>query len=272
MNQCPLLRPAVAFSLALMIVLGVAQPPQRALASEKPATRLSQVRERVKALRSAARQAVVIFDLDDTLFRVTPRTKAILGAWAVAEQPADTALAASIAALDPEQMAYALAPTLAKVGLAGTGREAAAKAYWMRWFFASKFLPEDPPIAGAREYVLGLHRAGAHICYLSGRDERMEAGTLAALRRHGFPTPGPRVSVFLKDDPKRKDVEFKAEALAMIGGLGTVVAAFDNEPANVNLYHRQFPEAATIYLDVAHSDGAPPVDAGIPSEKNFLDQ
>ena len=39
--------------------------------------------------------------------------------------------------------------------------------------------------------------------------------------------------------------------------LGEVVATIDNEPGNVNLFHRQFPDAINVLIHTNAAPGAP---------------
>ena len=62
----------------------------------------------------------------------------------------------------------------------------------------------------------------------------MREGTRACLARCGMVTPpgeGGRVHLVMKPTLKEDDDAFKREAHVRLGRMGTVVAAFDNEPA-----------------------------------------
>jgi hypothetical protein len=86
------------------------------------------------------------------------------------------------------------------------------------------------------------------------------------LRRHGFPPPdGARVVLLMKADAAQGDDDWKAMALARVDALGPVVAAFDNEPAHVNLYAAAWPAACCVHLDTDCSPRPIPVLARVPS-------
>lgn len=53
------------------------------------------------------------------------------------------------------------------------------------------------------------------------------------------------------------DRDFKAQAIESIARLGTVIAAFENEPINANLLQERFSKAA-VYL-LASIESAKPV-------------
>jgi hypothetical protein len=101
--------------------------------------------------------------------------------------------------------------------------------------------------------VRALAGAGAVLAYVTGRPEQMEAGTLEAFRRCGLPLPdGDRVRLFLKPEGSLDDDRWKALAASRAAALGTVVAAFDNEPAHLNGFAAAFPEAICVHLDTDH--------------------
>jgi hypothetical protein len=108
--------------------------------------------------------------------------------------------------------------------------------------------------------------AGARVVYLTGRPERMRDGTLDVLRRHGFPPPdGARAHLLMKADAAQGDDDWKTTAIARVEALGPVVAAFDNEPAHVNLYAGAWPDARCVHLDTDHSPRRIEVLARVPS-------
>ena len=59
----------------------------------------------------------------------------------------------------------------------------------------------------------------------------------------GFPVGLVRTMMVLKPDFETKDLAFKTEAADFISQTGTVVAGFDNEPGNCNLFLDKWPEA-----------------------------
>ena len=92
--------------------------------------------------------------------------------------------------------------------------------------------------------------------YLTGRavSQRgltggMEQGTARSLTTRGFPFWTGRCELTLKAHPKEHDEDYKARALACVKSLrGRVVATFDNEPANANMFLAHFSEAQNFWL------------------------
>jgi hypothetical protein len=96
--------------------------------------------------------------------------------------------------------------------------------------------------------------SGAQLIYVTGRHEEMREGTVECMRRAGLVLPDEqRVRLIMKPTLEENDDAFKRDAHAQLRSLGTVLAAFDNEPTHANDYQKVFPEAAVIHLATDHS-------------------
>lgn len=242
-----------------------------ALRAQAPATHpLDVVMERVKATKKEGKVPVVVFDLDDTLFRTGHRHKAIFTDWVAKAPDERKAYGEKLAAIDPWDFPWSDGELMDRIGIPEDKREE-AKTFWGDAFFSSTYLHTDQPIKGGPEYVNSLHAEGAYVAYLTGRDsERMKEGTEKSLEAHGYPRPGTeRVQLFLKPEAKQKDTEFKKVAVEEIRKLGVVVASFDNEPKNVNMFREAYPDATMVYLDVVHSPNPPPLTETALTVKDF---
>jgi hypothetical protein len=225
---------------------------------------LSAVASRVRATRGA----LVVFDLDSTLLDNRPRQARILRDYAEA-----AGLPALRAARPEHWQGWDLTVALRNAGLgpeevaahAGTARR-----WWKERFFTSGYCRLDVPTPGAAAFVRALAADGARIAYVTGRPVRMQEGTLEAFAAHGFPLPdGRRVHLFMNDTPSLDDDRWKEIARPRVDALGEVVAAFDNEPAHVNLYARAWPGALCIHLDTDDSGRGVEVLPGVPSVRDF---
>ena len=98
----------------------------------------------------------------------------------------------------------------------------------------------------------------------------MEKGTCEVFRLHGFPLPdGRRVHLLLKPRRELHDDAWKVLATREVDSLGTVAAAFDNEPTHVNGYALAWPRALTVHLDTDHSGRPVEVLPQVPSIRDF---
>ena len=146
----------------------------------------------------------------------------------------------------------------------------AAMEFWLPRFYSGPYCLEDLPIAGAPAFVRAVRDAGASVAYCTGRPEAMRAGSIERLLQCGFPLPGSEsVSLIMKPSLDMGDDEFKRLAHARLRELGTVFAAFDNEPTHINDYGSAFPAAHVVHLATDHSGRAVAVAAEIPAVVDF---
>jgi hypothetical protein len=155
---------------------------------------------------------------------------------------------------------YLLKDTLSLCGFTDNTLTSEAFAFWKSHFFTDEFQRFDEPIPGAVHFVQELFGAGATLVYLSGRDApNMLVGCAASLRRHRFPVGIPRTAIVLKHAFEDEDILFKRESLAFIDQLGDVLATFDNEPANCNLFAERWPRGSHWFVTTNHAPNPPPL-------------
>ncbi len=209
----------------------------------------------VEIVRTTDRKPpVVILDLDDTLFDARSRTLPILKE--LAQDPVFKDHPEASKRLNEAKtgnLHYDLDRTFAELDIDDTVALEKATAFWAPRFFSNKYCALDSALPGAVAYVNRLHKLGAQIVYLSGRDTpRMRRGTLQSLKSAGFPS-GKGTTLVLKPAKEMDDFQFKLDAFEAIGKLGMVVAAFENEPKNLNALGEAFPKAVLVFIDSRHS-------------------
>lgn len=206
-------------------------------------------------------QAVVLFDLDSTLYEVGPRTHQILREWCESPESRDYPQVAGVLKnLKKEAVGYSLNDTFQTLGL-DVGAPAVAsvlkmlKPFWVERFFTSKYLSFDHAYPGAADFVKKVYQMGAQVVYLTGRDEPgMGDGTRQNLIRDGFPWKVERTHLLLKPTFNEPDLEHKVNAGNYIKKHGTLIASFENEPANIAALHEVFPDAMHVFVDTVYSD------------------
>lgn len=202
----------------------------------------------LESARRTGPRGVVVFDLDSTIFDNRPRQVRILREFGAGR--GIECLARN--RLEHWPTGWHMRAALINSGL--SDEEALrilpdARQYWGEHFFTSEYCVEDVPLAGAPEYLAQIAATRVQIAYVSGRPRTsMEQGTLESLRRHGLPMPGPGVHLHLKTDLYADDDGFKLENIPALRALGEVLAAFDNEPAHLNIYRTAFPSALVVRL------------------------
>ena len=219
---------------------------------------LEAIEQEVHAHAVRGERVQIVFDLDDTLFLVRPRKRAIFRELSTSFAH-DTAIATSLAELAEGEIPYDVCEALANVGIHAEDHVGAITGAFFSRFFDGGYTVHDALNDGAAEYVKRLHAAGARVVYLSGRPEDMLPRTLQTLADHGFPIDEATTTTVLKADSESHlgDVEFKAVKAVELAAWGKTLAVFDNEPANLNGMRPAMPEATYFLLDTDHSPNPP---------------
>jgi hypothetical protein len=221
---------------------------------------LQTILDEIDARHRAGERPVVIFDLDGTLYDNRPRTIRIVHALAASLPIEHDRDAAILRTLGPNDLRYRLEDTLRPLDVSEEVITLAKKRWFSR-FFTDSACADDVPVRGAAPFVQRCFHRGATVVYLTGRDiPGMLVGTVRTLRDDGFPIGQPRVELVLKPTFEEDDTGFKRRMLDPMNELGTIVATFENEPGNANLFHHRWPDSHAVLLDTQSAPGAPPLD------------
>ena len=221
---------------------------------------LFQILEDLRTFRNCA----VVFDLDSTLFCVSPRSEVILHElstepWFRSRFPEAALVLENIRVL-PEE--YGVKSALLRSGLVPSlDLQIAVRDYWRTKFFANSHLHHDLMYPGAAAFVSRVHAAGATVYYLTGRnDAKMREGTMKNLVDWKFPAI-PIERVIMKGSLDVSDENYKEVRLRDLSSSHDRVWLFENEPVIIHQVRRALPALRIVYLDSAHSGKAnPPTD------------
>jgi hypothetical protein len=220
---------------------------------------LSEVAKRVRSARES--RPLILLDLDSTLYEVGHRSLQIFREWTQTPDAAKfPVIRDRLGALPVNQLGYSLKDTFSAMGLspANPAIHAAREmlsAFWQKRFFTNEYLKYDHVYPGAARFARELHDLGAEIIYLTGRDEPgMGIGTRENLVRDGFPWKRERTHLLLKPRFEDDDLAHKLNAAEFIRKTGTLVASFENEPANLVALYDAFPEAMHVFVETVWSD------------------
>lgn len=211
---------------------------------------------------------LVIFDLDSTLFNVSHRTQSIIESYAKLPQykkefPQQIEQLKNVKV---EFRDWGLTEPLRRAGVQNTPDFFRSLTnYWNEHFFSDNFLHMDVPYEGAAEYVTTLNNDGAHILYLTGRDEpHMKKGTLASLEKWGFPLTDPNQQLIMKPAKGAlEDEVYKGMHIQTLKHLAPNVWFFENEPVIIRYVMTTSPEVRVVWVDTTHSGRENPP-AGLP--------
>lgn len=219
-------------------------------------------------------KTLVVFDIDSTLFDVSPRFEQILLDFAANPDnqnqfPEQARLLKNIKTFSSD---WGITNALRRVGLDGHHPEfqEAIHQWWFERFFSNDYIHFDRPYQGAVEYVNALAQAGADIIYLTGRDQaRMAEGTPRVLLQHKFPLDGVQAKLVLKPHKSMDDARFKTDWFLENSNNYQDIYFFENEPVNIELVRKECPQVQLIFFNSTHSGKAEtPVD--IPHIMDYL--
>ncbi|MBW1879094.1 MAG: hypothetical protein JRJ84_12085 [Deltaproteobacteria bacterium] len=220
--------------------------------------RLNEVLKRIEATVASKRLPMVVLDLDSTLFSTAHRNLRILREFADEFADDYPRLRDHVNALGPRDMSWQVLDAVRARGYDPSDLERRFRPYWMERFFTDAYVKDDHPNLGAVAFANACHERGALLYYLTGRHKGgMELGTAQSLSMNGFPYWRGRAVLHLKPAFDMPDLEYKEHAVADIRSyLSPVVATFENEPGNANLFLRAFPDGLHFLLETEHSPEA----------------
>jgi hypothetical protein len=210
-----------------------------------------------------SKKCLAVFDIDSTLYDVSPRTEKILQEFAHhpmhnSNFPKASEILKKTQIL-PSDWGYREA--FERHDLLEEPHEFhhSLKEFWTDKFFSNHYLHLDNPYEGAVQFVNKLYDTGASIAYLTGRDfPRMGEGTHRILKESGFPVNPPRAEVALKPSKGLDDARFKCDWFISVLDKYDEICFFENEPVNINWIQEYCPKVEIIYFDSTHSGLANP--------------
>lgn len=225
---------------------------------------LRQVLDQMTELSAAGKPILAVFDLDSTLFDVSPRLQRIIHDFAF--DPKNEALfpksVEELKKVEMQRTDWGIRTALMRFGLHTHPAEfhEALRDFWIENFFSTHYLQYDLPYPGAVKFVQKVHELGIEIVYLTGRDKAgMETGTREVLGNWKFPVDPKNTELVLKPIKGSDDALFKKEWFLKIPPQKyEKIWFFENEPVNVNAIVGHLPCMDIVFFDSTHSGKAHP--------------
>ena len=216
----------------------------------KPFT-IKDVLDRIVKLNAENKSIHCVFDLDSTLFNVSPRSEKIL------HEFSDLKDQVLLKEVRVHRRDWGLKESMIRHGHKPEDNPELHQdllSFWRQRFFSNEYLHYDVPYLGAVRFVQYLWKVGVPISYLTGRDvARMSRGTKEVLLKWGFPVEDYYLN--LKPRKEMDDELYKLDWFKeqVAQNPQTEFFFFENEPVNVNAIGKISDKIHVIYMDTTHS-------------------
>lgn len=210
-------------------------------------------------VRTLGERSLLVFDLDSTLFDVSPRLEKILLDFSDVDEhqrlyPEACKILKNVKTLRSD---WGIKNALIRAGLDDhhPSFQESLRDFWNLRFFSNEYLHYDQPYEGAVDFVQKCHSAGSHIAYLTGRDQhRMGRGSEDVLLKWDFPLNGHTANLVLKPQAGLDDAEFKTDWFRSVPYKAyEKIWFFENEPVNVNMVAQHLSHIELVFFHSTHS-------------------
>lgn len=220
---------------------------------------LNEILIKLDTAKDQGQKVSIVFDLDSTLFCVSPRSQQIMRDFVDSEfakpfRDSHNEALQILKAIEALPSDWGIRTALIRAGVtARLDFFEAVRGFWSIHFFSNEYLKYDEPYEGAVEFVKECEQKGGDVWYLTGRDwPRMGNGTEEQLKRHGLPYPPGQLS--MKTDSEIYDTQYKVDFFNNFQANDLSSTWFiDNEPVILNAVQSEFPDLNVVYAGTVHS-------------------
>lgn len=202
---------------------------------------------------------LVVFDLDSTLFDVSPRLEK-----ALIDIASDPEIVKSFPTVIPffkniktHRQDWGFVDVLKRAGVDHDHLELfqTVRHLWIKKFFSNEYIHYDVPYEGSIQFVQKINKLSIPIIYLTGRDyKRMEHGSREVLKKWDFPLDDQTSRLVMKPEQSMDDGLFKKDWIGnQLMESQSSLFLFENEPVNINLVSKHFPNVEIVFFDSTHS-------------------
>ncbi len=201
-------------------------------------------------------RSLAIFDLDSTLYNVSPRTQQIVqdfctDAEVISKYPEE---AMRLSSITIESHDWGYLEALDRHDFTSSVRflKSLAK-FWRKKFFSNDYMDHDTPYTNAAKFVNSIPPLNCELLYLTGRARnKMLTGSIKNLKRDQFPLPDEN-SLIMKTNPDLLDHVFKSTFINEIKSEYDQIILFENEPKILNRVRKDHPEVMMCFINSTHS-------------------
>ena len=202
---------------------------------------------------------LVVFDLDSTLFDVAPRLEKSLidiASESVIKEKFPNVIP-FFKNIKTRRQDWGFVEVLRRAGVDHDHHELfhTVRQLWIEKFFSNEYIHFDVPYDGSAAFVQKIRQLKVPIVYLTGRDYfRMEQGSREVLLKWNFPLDDETCKLVMKPERSMDDALFKRDWIREhIDSTKKSLFLFENEPVNINLVSKHFPDVELVFFDSTHS-------------------
>ena len=216
---------------------------------------ISTINSYLNNLRESSRP-LAIFDLDSTLYNVSPRTQKIVHDFCLQDvvKQAYPKESSTLANIPIQSNDWGYFEALDRHNFVSSVRflKQLSK-FWRQNFFSNTYMDHDKTYKNASAFVNSITPLNCDIMYLTGRSQdKMLPGSWKNLKRDSFPIQN-ESSLVMKTNPDLPDHIFKTGVIAEIKKNYEHIILFENEPKILNRVNIDHPETMLCFIDSTHS-------------------
>lgn len=225
----------------------------------------------IAKIRNKKEKTFFLFDLDATLFDNSPRVHKIINDFIKSFSDKYPEEIEKMKKIKRKDIVWGMKNILSDFGIDIKNEAFMSDVikFWYLRFFSNSYII-DTPLKGSIDFIKKLEQTGTQIVYLTGRFESMREGTSRNIREYGFPLDKNGTNLVLKPHNKIEDHVFKHTAMEDMRKFGNLIAGFDNEPINVNIFKQHFETSHIFFLETNHSPNPPNLIKNIHTIRNFV--
>ena len=198
---------------------------------------------------------VFVFDIDSTLYDVSPRNQYIVRHFAQTKKSLENNFRKKLLEFKSLSTDWGIKSGILRLNLPKHEESLTLeiKAHWDQFFFGGEFLKYDQEYPYAVKFLNTLDSISP-VYYLTGRDiPRMGEGTIAQLKNSSFPMNPHRNQLILKPDKSQPDHIYKLEEIKKLSIKFEDIYFFENEPVILNAIHKNLPKVHLYWVNSVHS-------------------
>ncbi len=195
-----------------------------------------------------------IFDIDSTLYNVSPRTQTIVDHFLQhsKNQDLDPEAAKDLQKIKIQKSDWGFGEALERENFRSSFKfTKTLTEYWRQHFFSNDYLQFDQYYPGAVEY-LNIINSHSPLIYLTGRSrQKMEAGTIDKLKHDGFPLNAEN-TLIMKENTEADNL-YKLKVVESYMPSYQRIVIYENEPLIINTIKEKCPNIHFVFINSTHS-------------------